>query len=333
MQFGASEFLKQFALIRGDLPAHAATNMPGKVLLFYFLEIFTNSPSIMGLVIMTLSNLGGVFLYFCILNVFNDKKIALYSMILYFLVPGKIYFFPILNTVSPALILLCFLLFIRFWSTLAGVWAVALGLALYLLTLFEPLPLAMGLLFAVFAAAFWKKQACSWRAAGRLVFGVLAGFGLTYGVVKILFGYNLLENLLYVLWDAREFNYRRNRSYDIWFFLNLIEFSLAVGVSMMATAPLALLQSRGQDTQRCTWISQPIVLWATSIIVVLFVLDVVGINRGEVIRLWVFLACFFTVIPAHLFAQSDSKFPFALFTCGLLIETAVGVGMVAFVIP
>ena len=42
-------------------------------------------------------------------------------------------------------------------------------------------------------------------------------------------------------------------------------------------------------------IYRPIVLFSAALLVMLLALDLLGVNRGEVIRLWIFLACLFQV--------------------------------------
>src|ERR1700693_1294927 len=59
LRYGAFEFLSQFPDIRSSLPPHVVTNMPGKVMFFYLIELFTAKPEVMGIIIMALSNLGG----------------------------------------------------------------------------------------------------------------------------------------------------------------------------------------------------------------------------------------------------------------------------------
>jgi len=38
-----------------------------------------------------------------VLELFVDRRIALYSVVLYLLVPAQLYFFPLLNTVTPVI--------------------------------------------------------------------------------------------------------------------------------------------------------------------------------------------------------------------------------------
>ena len=50
-------------------------------------------------------------------DLFDDRQTALLSLVLYLFVPGKLFFFPLLNTVTPVLILTCAYLLQRWLLT------------------------------------------------------------------------------------------------------------------------------------------------------------------------------------------------------------------------
>ncbi len=332
LKAGPLEFLSTFPDIRSTLPGHVNSNMPGKVMLFYLLRFFTDSPSAMAVMIMVLSNLGAVFLFVAVRDLFGDRTVALYSAILYLLIPGKIYFFPILNTLSPAVILLCFMMFTRWLTTGNLAWAGGLGAMLYMTIFFEPLPMVMGLLFAAFLLTAIAQGRTTWHAATKMGASLLLGFAAVSAVMRLLFGYDLLESFVHAYTDAHAYNVRAGRSYSDWLFLNLFEFGLAVGgagVAVTALAAWQVLPSRTVPWRE--WLSRPVAVWAVGVFAVLAFLVVFAINRGEVTRLWLFVAAFMVVLPAYACAQTRSPAVICWLAACLLLETAAGMATVAFV--
>ena len=69
--------------------------------------------------IVGLSNLGAVLLYILVRTLFADRFVAGLSAILYLFTPAKLYFFPLLNTVTPVAVLVCACLMVG-WLNRAG---------------------------------------------------------------------------------------------------------------------------------------------------------------------------------------------------------------------
>jgi len=65
----------------------------------------------------------------------------------------------------------------------------------------------------------------------------------------------------------------------------------------------------------------------------LAVADLIGINRGEVTRLWIFLACFWQIPAAYVLRRLDSPAAFALVLIGALLQSMLGTFMIGFVEP
>ena len=66
LTYSALQFLSQFEQIAPALPLHAATNLPGKVLLFHLLQTVTNSPQVMGALIVVIANLAALILFYIV---------------------------------------------------------------------------------------------------------------------------------------------------------------------------------------------------------------------------------------------------------------------------
>jgi hypothetical protein len=111
--YTAATVLGDFDRIRVSWPLHAQSNMPGKLMLVYALGHISWRPDVLAWLIVLTSNLGSVLMYVFVRDLFADRQVALYSLILYLFVPAKLYFFPLLNTVTPVVVLCCACLLVR----------------------------------------------------------------------------------------------------------------------------------------------------------------------------------------------------------------------------
>ncbi|GAA2376084.1 hypothetical protein Cme02nite_10320 [Catellatospora methionotrophica] len=327
LRFGAYEYLTRFADIVHTLPQHARSNMPGKTLLYHLLGVVSTNPAVLGIAITAVSSLGALLVYLLVREVLGDRRVALYALILCLLVPGRLYFLPILNAVSPVPILLALWLFTRYLRAAHWGWAVALGGSLYLVFFFEPLPLVMGLTFAALAAlALYRRQLDGFGLL-RLVSLTLAAFAAAYLGMRLLFGYDLFVNLAAVLADATDFNERAHRPYDVWVVRNLGDFALCAGFVAVAVLGYATWDAVRRGVLR------PIAALTLSGLAVLAFLDLVGINRGETTRLWIFLAVFLMIPVAWVCARSPRVWPFAVVAAAMMLQVATTTPMIAFIRP
>ena len=77
----------------------------------------------------------------------------------------------------------------------------------------------------------------------------------------------------------------------------------------------------------------PLTVICASLVAVLAVTDLIGINRGEVVRLWIFLACFFQIPAAYLCSREPRRTAIMLVTATSLVHAALGTAMVGFIVP
>ncbi|WP_155371132.1 hypothetical protein [Catellatospora vulcania] len=327
LRFSAYEYLTRFEEIVHALPQHARSNMPGKTLLYHLLGMFTTNPAALGILIMAVSSLSALLVYLVVREVLGDRRVALYALILCLLVPGRLYFLPILNAVSPVPILLSLWLFTRYLRSTHWGWAVGVGASLYLVFFFEPLPLVMGLTFAALAALALYHRRLDWVGLLKLVSLTLAAFAGAYLGTKLVFGYDLFVNLAEVLADATDFNERAHRPYDVWVVRNLGDFALCAGI-----AATVLIGYAAWDAVR-RGVARPIAALTLSGLAVLAFLDLVGINRGETTRLWIFLAVFLTIPVAWVCARSSRSWPFAVVAVAMILQIAATTPMIGFIRP
>ena len=329
----ASTVLRDFGRLRATFPLHAQSNMPGKLMLVYALKTLSRRPDVLPWLVVVVSNLGGVLMYLFVRDLFDDKRAALFASILYFFVPGKMFFFPLLNTVTPVVVLACACLVSGWLRTTRAAYALALGIAAYALVFFEPSGLVMGLLLAILVGrAAWGGRvpirSLLWH--GGLV---ALGFAASYAILYSSAGFDLADAFRRVSVAAVEFNSDAGRPYSIWVRANLREFLVGIGACQAVLVCAALVDGlRAQDvSSRSSRRTASIV--CLGLLAVLAVTDLSGINRGEVTRLWIFLACFFQIPAAYVCARLESRTALALVLSVTLLEGALGTATIGFVSP
>ena len=323
--YAPSTVLRDFNALRQTWPLHARSNMPGKVIVVSALERVSERPRILALLTLTLSNIGGLLMYGFVRDLFNDRRVALFSLVLYLLVPGKLYFFPLMNTVTPAVLLSFLWLSLRWILTGRSLFAMGAGVALYGLVFFEPLPLVMGVVLGALAIA------TLWRNGGWSRFAIQAGLctltlGAVHAFVRWRYGFDAIDTLRLLTPEAVGFNAAAERPYLLWLWQNLLDFLFAVGVCQ-GVVFLGVLR----ETPRR--MVEPIGVLCASLAVALFVLDLAGVNRGEVVRLWIFLACAFQIPAAYVCARLNSRLALTLVIATTILQDALGTAMIGFVVP
>jgi len=287
-QFPAMDFLRHFNALASTLPMHVQANLPGKVLIFHFLRTVSEEPAIVAGELVLLSTLGGALVYLVAWEWFQDRRTAVVATIFYLLFPARIFFLPLLNTISPVLMLIPL--------ALAGAWArtgrhryaIAIGPALYVLAIFDPLPLTAGLCGLAAVARPVDRPVTPMQ---LVTFAgiVAAGWLTTYAIVAGLLGFDLGSAYQFAIDNAATFNREQHRPYWFWAGHNLKDFAIGIGIAQTLVIAAGARQ----------WLSAPRAIICISIIAVLLLLDVLGINRGEVQRLWIFLGVLFQILAAH----------------------------------
>ena len=330
----ASTVMTDFDRMREYFPLHAQSNMPGKLMLLYALRYVSREPVVLAWLVVLVSNLGAVLMYVFVKDLFyDDKRMAGIAAVLYLFVPAKLFFFPLMNTVTPVVALACACLLTRWLTRGLGIYAWLLGVALYGLVFFEPLPLVMGLLFAALvirALAVSEVRLLRFAIHAGLV---VLGFATAYAVVFFAFGFDLLHAFRQIGSDAVAFNQQAGRPYDVWVRENLREFLFGMGICQAVLVAAALVDGLWRNDVTEYRVSRPIVVLCLSLVATLAVIDLIGINRGEVTRLWIFLACFFQIPAAYVCARLESPVALAAVLTTTLLQCALGTAMIGFILP
>ncbi len=327
----AATVLRDFDRLRTTLPIHAQSNMPGKLMLVYALRYGSRRPDILAWLVVTVSNLGAPLMFLFVRDLFDDEATALWAAILYLFVPGKFFFFPLLNTVTPVLVLALACLFARWLRTGAAAFAAAIGIAVYAVVFFEPLGLAIGVLFAVLLVDAVRSGHMPLEALPRHGIAAVLSFAATYAFVYLATGFDLAAAFRQIGAAALAFN-ADERPYRIWLLANLREFLVGTGACQAVLVGAAFADGR-RARDAASRSTRMATLVCAGLIAVLGVVDLAGVNRGEVTRLWIFLSCFFQIPAAYVCARLESRAALAIVLAVTLLETAVGTSMIGFVSP
>lgn len=331
-QFDARTVLDEFRDVRAKSPLHAQSNMPGKLMLLYGLQTISPRTDVLPWFVLMVSNLGALLMYLFVRDLFNDRRVALYSAVLYLFVPARLLFFPLLNTVTPVVCLCCGCVLVRWLQTGKTKYAAILGVALYGLVFFEPLPLVMGLLFAVLMArALSRKEMSGRQLLAQMTIGVVA-FGVTFLAMYLWFGFELIDAFRQVGAHAVEFNALSERPYAVWVWQNLREFAFGVGLCQAVVFWAALVDGLGAPGNWRDRLTKPVAVVCLGLLAVLIATDLIGLNRGEVIRLWIFLASFFQIPAAYVCARLPGHAALVLVLAMSVLQAALGTAMIGFVV-
>jgi hypothetical protein len=332
LKYDVRAILGDFERLRPSWALHAQSNLPGKLLLVRALIHVSTRPEVLAWLIVLLSNLGGVFVYLFVRELFADRFIAGLAVVLYLFTPAKLYFFPLLNTVTPAIVFACACLMVQWLDSGRATYAALLGASVYGLILFEPTALVTGVLFAaLLARAVLNGSITPGTAVRHIAVGIVA-FAATYASIRAWFGFDLISAFRHVSADAANFNVLARRPYGIWARQNLWDFLFGVGLCQMVLFAAAF----GDGVARASSRSQSavsIVLLCAAAAAMVGVADAVGINRGEVVRLWIFLACFWQIPAAYVCRRLDSRTAFTIVLIMTLLQDVLGSAMLAFIEP
>ena len=80
-------------------------------------------------------------------------------------------------------------------------------------------------------------------------------------------------------------------------------------------------------------LTEPVTVVSVGVFTALLAIDLIGVNRGEVIRLWIFLACFFQIPAAYVCARLESRAALALVLTLTVLQGALGTAMIGFIVP
>jgi hypothetical protein len=259
--------------------------------------------------------MGLVPLFFWVNEVFGQGA-AITAAGLYPMIPGLLIFNPVTDQLHVPMALALVWLF--YWGlqdrrpvvlTVAGVAAwVTLQFSLLLAAV-----LIAGLVELLLALAFGRRDA---RSVSILLWPVGA-FVAVHAVAWIGLGYNALE--VWAIWLSGAVDYAQlhHRTYGAWLAYNPVDFAMFLGV------PLAVFAVRGVMLLRENWTHEGMWRFMVAFLITLVALNLTGVTRGEVARLWMFLMPVAAALAAYAIDEaSDQGLPFYPVCAGLLFLQA-----------
>jgi hypothetical protein len=237
-----------------------------------------------------------------------------------------------MNTVTPLLVLAFVWIVVCWLRSGSAALAASAGVMLYGLVLFEPLPLVIGLLVVTLAGAGILRG--DLRLTTFLIQSAAMGafFVLTAVLVFEATGFDLVRAFRQIGAHAVEFNQTAGRPYGAWVLANLREFAVSAGPAQLVLTIALSVAAWTSGSSLWTWLARPAVATSLGLLAVLMATDLLGINRGEVVRLWIFLACLFQ-IPAAWACMSLGRGACAALLTVTILQAAIGVATVGFVVP
>ena len=324
----AKAYLAHFLDDRGKLLFHAATNMPGKGLFYYALRSFGKWPAVFSVVILLISNLGGFFVHALAFRLSGSQRGAFYAAVLYWLHPAKLFFFPLLNTLTPVFLLASLWLLLKCIDSPKPIWIFCSGISLFALFLFELLPLACGLFFHVFflGHSIWCKKR-SFREVVWIVAGTVASFILCYLLFWFFTGLEIFS-VFFQLFKNNSVYYQSN-STPLWYVRNIGDFAVGLGCGTC----LALIIGLAWQIKTGAWtkLRGLTTAYAGIFALTLVILEIMGVTRAEILRLWIFLACMAFPFLGPVFARIGKSAFFRSVVMVNLTQTMIALFYVGFI--
>jgi len=284
--------MRDFERIAPTLPLHARVNMPGKVLFYQALRAITENPNVLALVVVTLSSAVGIVLYAIVARVFASRRLGLDAMTLWMILPSKVAHHPVLNVVAPLPAILAVWALVRYVAVPAPWSALAVGALVYVTALFDPLALWLGAPFATVVVHALVQKRMRVRDLAMLVGLAAAACVAVHLTVVVAAGFDLWKRYLGMVTIAEAFNRHSNRPYDVWVGANVKDVALAIGpattIVFAAACGLAIWRiARACATGAWRETVDPGSSLTLATLMALSILVALGLNRGEVARLWI----------------------------------------------
>ncbi len=331
---GFLTLLRDYEGLAPSLPQHARANMPGKALLFWvLLRVLGDSPALIGRILLVLTSLNAWLVYAIVNEYFDDRRSAFRGFLLALLIPASMFFASTPNTLSPVPILLALLFFVRSRRRQRWLMLVLSGAMLYATVLFDPSTLPLGLLFvAVLTEELGRGQR---RLRVTLVGAAvpLLAFAAIDVVLLHGLGFNLLSAFSFVWRDAHQFNISTQRPYGLWLLANLKEFVINAGFSqslLWLAALLGLLLGCRDGPVADEAREHRARIMLLTFTATLLVVNLLGINRGEVTRLWIYLAVVLQLVVGERLGRAG-RLLLGVVLSAVLLQSALGLATTAFV--
>lgn len=249
--------------------------------------------------ILIMSAMAVIPLYGITREFYGDEMKALYTSILLFLIPANLVGIAWFDQIFPFWVLLAFYLAVLAMKRRSATCALSSGFVSALL-----LFMSFGMGFMIILIIVFLVTGCLWGCLlplrGRLkqccvlLLPYLVALILPYVLLRVVWGYNLIENYLVGMRFHME-GLTLKRSYRTWLLFNFVDFFIFLGIptAVLFVAAVARTLKRGFPGEAA---SDRFALLFTSL---LLLLDISGRVRGETGRIWLFLMPFCLLIGSN----------------------------------
>ena len=243
------------------------------------------------LVVIALASAAPLACYLALRGIWPRDTVLVATLLTAF-VPGTYLFSPSVDQAYPAIVLVLLGLGLRAASRRRWPWAAAFGVVLYG-AMFVHVGMALvAVILGLCAVLAWRAlkpawglrqvAAAYWRPAAAAVLGFLT----PAFVLQLWLGYPTFRVILACLRNNRLFNAAIGRTYWPWVAVTPFEFAISLGAALGSVCAVACLLEVGGAVRERSLVGRSALL--LSVVAVLAMLGVLGMNRGETPRLWLF---------------------------------------------
>jgi hypothetical protein len=236
---------------------------------------------------------------------FFNWQVASWAVIAWPLIPSLLLFSPYPGTAFPVLSLLVIGLLLEGLERRSAIWALASGLMMSIFSFlaFSVIPLVV-LAGTLILLTYWINKD-EWHLSGWWLLKIGLLFGL--GAASTWIAYTLITGIS--PWASIEVMLSQraglDRPYLPWLVLQLNDFGMLTGWPFVLIAVIGSWLSLRKLRSGAQWPTGASL--APALLITLVVMDVLSITRGEVGRIWLFMAPFVVLAAAELFAHDDSN--------------------------
>lgn len=342
LQHSPLDVITNYEAVAPALPMHAQNNMPGKLFIYYFLELFSRDPQTLAFGIVALSTLSGALVFVVARRLFHSGRVATLAMVLSLIFPATVAFQPLLNTVTPLFVLVSFWLWTVYLDRRQDRYLWLLGASLYLQLFIDPLTFVLGMVFLGVLAERLARGEFPWAMLWRSAVVPVTGFIGVHVVMRMTAGFDIVSACVSLLKAAADFNQAAGRPYAVWVVQNVKEFFLGAGVAPSLAALLSLYhgcrsmaREGRRDRSSCVLrrcLAAPGTAFTASFFLSLLMVNLAGINRGEVTRLWIFLGVFLQLASAQTLVAHFDEMTARVSIGAVVVQTTLTASMVGFLL-
>lgn len=316
-----NQFLKNYIQGLPALSVHSQVHPPGGISLCYLIRLLgdkinLNPALLVGLIVPFLGILTIFPLYFLTKELFSVYA-AKTAVIFYLLVPAALFFVPELDQMYPLFFISVIALYLlgmrrdKAIYFLLGGFILAIGF--FFSFLFIVVPLCLLIIWLLFYRQRDKAVASFFQIKKFLKYNLffLFGFLIFWLIYQIAFGYNIYD--LYQAAMLYHGNFLAVRTYSIWVFMNLYDFFLFLGIPLT----IIFLFAAGRELSRSFQKKKMDIIFWLFFLTILF-LDLMGKNRSETARVWLFLMPL-GIIPVARYVSERKNKNFIFFAAVILL--------------